>query len=342
MPGAPLFSDTVRDQTRLPAAVNNPLYREGAMSAKATTATLIVPGIPDDYNVFEITPAGLRPLRHQRVTGGTAIAIEDFLLTSSVLITNDIGGGKFSPAADQTNRRRGQQNWQRELTALLRDQASAVDNRLTDHTQYPAATTALATAGAGLQNADQFLAAADAAQSANPLQAADLYAKAYLAARNAAFPIEHWETRRVGALRPRAAIACYQPVGRRFRHTARANSFAAANTGPPPGENLLVGGDCEELQTMLQAGWRHAEHARPDLQTSVELSPLAPFGRSALFALQVQPVKQQTETMLAGQLVESPPLWVTSAPSAFCKPATLSVYEVRCAFRNALSAAWMV
>ncbi|HEY2826018.1 MAG TPA: hypothetical protein VGJ04_00330, partial [Pirellulales bacterium] len=90
--------------------------------------------------------------------------------------------------------------------------------------------------------------------------------------------------------------------------------FAAAITGLPPGQNLLVGGDFENLQTMLQAGWQHSEHSRPDLQASVELSPVAPYADQHSLHLQVQTVKQQTATTLAGALIESPPLWVTSAP----------------------------
>ncbi len=310
--GGSTMADTVRDQTRLPSAVNNPLFREGALSAKPTTSTLIVPGVPDDYNVFEITPAGLRPLRHQRVAGGTSIAIEDFLLTSLVLITNDV-------SVENSLRLRAKQaapraaKLQRQLSTLLRDQAAAVDNRLTDHTQYPAAAAALATAGVGLQKADQLLAAADAAQAGNQLQAADLYAQAYLAARNAAFPIEHWKR----DVWQRCAHVLQSPVSSPlavdFVTLPEQIQFAAVITGPPPGENLLIGGDCEELQTMLQAGWRHAEHPRPDLQTSVELSPLAPFAGQHCLHLQVQPAKPQSPTQLAEQLVESPPLWVTSA-----------------------------
>ncbi len=53
------------------------------------TATLVVPGVPDGHRVWELTPAGLRPLRHERITGGTAIALEDFALTGVVLITSD-------------------------------------------------------------------------------------------------------------------------------------------------------------------------------------------------------------------------------------------------------------
>src|SRR6201999_4303219 len=104
-------------------------------------------------------------------------------------------------------------------------------------------------------------------QAANQLQAADIYSQAYLAARNATFPIEHWKRevwkRCVHVLQSPVS----SPLAVNFATLPEQIQFAAAITGPPPGESLLVGGDCEDLQTMLQAGWRHAEHSRPDLQT---------------------------------------------------------------------------
>jgi hypothetical protein len=307
------MADTVRDQTHLPSAVNNPLFPDAALSSEPTTATLVIPGVPDNYGVYELTPAGLRPLRHQRIAGGTAIAVEDFLLTSLILITSD-------PAVENSLRDRTQQfaplaaKLQRDLAALLRDQAAAVDARLTDHNQFPTAGPALASAAAGLQKADQLLAAAEASQSRDKSLAAGYYAQGYFAARNAAFPIQRWKR----DLWERCARLLQSPVSSPlavdFVTLPEQIKFAAAITGPPPTENLLVGGDFENLPAMLQAGWRHAEHSRPDLQTSVELSPLAPFADQRSLHLQVQTVTQQSPTALAGQLVESPPLWVTSAP----------------------------
>ena len=186
------MSDTVGDQSRLPSAVPNPLFPGVIGTTPANVATLVVPGVPDDYKVYELTAAGLRPLRHKRITGGTAIAVEDFLLTSLIVITSDstvenslrLRTKQSAPAAAKL---------QRELTALVRQQVAGVDARLADHTQFPPATAALATAGAGLQKADQLLAIAQTSQSRDDLQAADYYAQAYLAARNAAYPIEHWK-----------------------------------------------------------------------------------------------------------------------------------------------------
>jgi hypothetical protein len=300
------------DQTQLPSFVN-PLFPEGVGPVHGTATTLVVPGVPEDYHVYELTPAGLRPLRHQQTTGGTAIALEDFLLTSVVLLTAD-------PIVEQKLRSDTRQlvpraaKLQRQLTAAMLEQAAAVNSRLSDQSQLPSAATPLATASAGLQKADQLLATADAAWVRDEILAADYYAQAYLAARNAAFPLEHWKREvweRITKLLPSPVSS---PLAVDFNTLPEQLNFAASITGPPPGENLLMGGDFENLPGMLQAGWRHFEHTRPDLQTGVELSPVAPFAAQHSLHLQVQTVRPQSPTALAGILVESPPLWVTSAP----------------------------
>jgi hypothetical protein len=78
----------------------------------------------------------------------------------------------------------------------------------------------------------------------------------------------------------------------------------------PLAENLLPGGDCENLEGMLQAGWRRFDHSRPELQTSVELSPYAPYGERMCLHLQVRAKNLAN----APNVIESPPLWITSAP----------------------------
>ena len=65
--------------------------------------------------------------------------------------------------------------------------------------------------------------------------------------------------------------------------------FRAAMVNSPAGENLLSGGDCENLQGMLQVGWRRFDHPQPGLQTFVELSPYAPYGERMSLHLEVQP-----------------------------------------------------
>ncbi|HTQ39464.1 MAG TPA: hypothetical protein VMJ32_10570 [Pirellulales bacterium] len=294
------MQDTVGDQTYMPSANRNPLFPGIAKPTQGTVTTLVVPGVPEDYRVYEITPAGLRPLRCQRVSGGTAIAIEDFLLTSLVLITAD-------PAVENALQRRTTElapraaQLQRTLTAAMLEQTAAVAGRLAGQTQFHSASTPLATAQAGLQQADAFLSAGQ-------------YAQAYLTARNAAYPLEHWKRETwEQAIKPLPSPVS-SPLAVSFNTLPEQINFAASTTRGPPGENVLIGGDFENLQTMLQAGWQHFEHAPPDLQTSVELSPLAPYADRHSLHLQVQSVKTEKPADLAATLVESPPLWVTSAP----------------------------
>src|SRR4029077_9455545 len=77
------------DNARLVLAIRCPKWSQYVAAPQDAGATLIVPGVPDAHNVYELTPAGLRPLPHKRVAGGVSVNLEDFLLTSAVLITPD-------------------------------------------------------------------------------------------------------------------------------------------------------------------------------------------------------------------------------------------------------------
>ena len=259
-------------------------------------ATLVVPGVPDGHSVWELTPAGLRPLRHTRIAGGTAIALEDFALTALVLITPD-------PLVERSISRRTAEmapraaQLQRELAALMLSQMQAIDRQLVGQTQLPPAAMSLAAAQTDLARADQLLAAGD-------------YAHAYFAARNATLPLGRWKREAwERAVKPLASPVS-SPLAVNFNTLPDHLAFMHQNMKTTGGENLLTGGDCENLQTMLQSGWQHFEHAQPDVQTSVELSPIAPYADRMSLRMQVRAIDPNT----APAIVESPPLWITSSP----------------------------
>jgi hypothetical protein len=62
--------------------------------------TIVVPGIPEAHETYELTPAGLLPLKHKRVTGGMQITIDDFQLSAigSFLGAEQEGGHAFNRA----------------------------------------------------------------------------------------------------------------------------------------------------------------------------------------------------------------------------------------------------
>jgi hypothetical protein len=88
-----------------------------------------------------------------------------------------------------------------------------------------------------------------------------------------------------------------------------------------PADNLLAGGDFEDLGAMSQAGWRHFQHANPGLQCTAELAPAAAHaGRSGLRLAarlvepQGSPSLGRPSQGLPPAWVESPPVWITSPP----------------------------
>jgi hypothetical protein len=76
------------------------------------------------------------------------------------------------------------------------------------------------------------------------------------------------------------------------------------------GPNRIQGGDFENLDLLLGAGWRHFELVQPQVLTSVELSTDVPYAGRTSLRLRVSPVDEKN----LPSLLETPPLWVTSAP----------------------------
>jgi hypothetical protein len=149
-----------------------------------------------------------------------------------------------------------------------------------------------------LQRCDQLLAAGD-------------YPRAYAAANHAMLPLgrlkrEIWE-RAIKSM----PSSLTSPLAASFDTLPAEMNFESWVAGQRANQkNQLVGGDCENLQAMLDAGWRHFEHPQPGVQTGVELSPVAPYGDR--FSLHLRAANNNQPTAAAA--IESPPVWVTSSP----------------------------
>jgi hypothetical protein len=243
-----------------------------------------------------LTPVELRPLRHRRTAGGTSIQIEDFSLVSLVLITPD-------PVVKSSMSRRIQEmrpkavKLQRELSALILAQIETTSRRFIGQTQLPPVAMSLSAAKADLVRADQMLATGD-------------LSGAYFASRNAVLPLGRWKREAwVRAVTPLTSPIA-SPLATCFNTLPEHLQFMAMIGKSPVGENKLVGGDAEDLPTMLQAGWRNFQRSQTDVESSVELSPMAPFnGRSSLH-LQARSAKPEA----APTVIESPPLEIRTAP----------------------------
>ena len=258
--------------------------------------TIVVPGIPEAHETYELTPAGLLPLRHKRVTGGMQITIDDFQLCSMVLITPD-------PAVVNALTRRLAQladrsaPLQRELAAETLAEVEAVEQRLPHKVESTLPADWLARARGELVAADKAAAAND-------------QPTAYQAARKAIGPLEQFKRYRWEQVVTGQNSLATSPLTVGFATLPEQWRLVDQLRFVRPGASQLAGGDCENLGWMLQQGWRHIEHPLADLKTSVELSPKEPHGGRYSLHLQVRPTKPDDPP----GLVETAPVWVSTAP----------------------------
>ncbi len=261
--------------------------------------TLIVPGVPETNQVHLLTPVGLRSTSHHRVTGGTGVKLEGFVDHAMVVVTHD--PVLISDLSRRTARMRRQ-------TAAMELELAQLDLTAAEQTLrgLPRENTA-----AGQRDVSRSLAAArHSLGQSNSAKARGDDSATYRGAREATAWLDRLKhtawTQASGALprftsSPATGTFAALPWHWRMIDRLRQNK---------PGSNLLVGGDCESLQTMLDAGWRHYRHSPDDLDAQVELSASAPFAGALSLHLSAA---ARDEKQSPG-LIETAPVWITSAP----------------------------
>jgi hypothetical protein len=76
--------------------------------------------------------------------------------------------------------------------------------------------------------------------------------------------------------------------------------------------NRLAAGDCERLDRLQDAGWRHVQHPQEGLQATVEISSAEAHAGRSCVRLRAWPVDESAPPAV----VETPPVWITSAAVA--------------------------
>ena len=257
--------------------------------------SFVVRGIPETNDAYLIVPGALEPLFHKQGAGGMRVTLDEFGLTSLVLLTAEPRvRSSVRRQADVVGRRAAQ--LQRELAARKLQAVEQVHQQLSTRTApNPQLAAWLGAARQKIQFSDAALAGGD-------------YPTAYLQAQRAMRPLRlleraHWEaaTRLLPSpvTSPAAVLFATLPC-----HWSLMERIASAQPGP----NAVRGGDFEDLGTMLTAGWQHFQHPAPGVYAEAELaSEAAHSGRFGL-RLAAQPIsKEQPEI-----LVESPPSWITA------------------------------
>lgn len=256
-------------------------------------AVFVVPGVPEAYNAYALSPSGLKPLRSARVTGGMRIQIDDLGLASLILLTAD-------PTVMQYLTLRVQQTARR--AAELQGQMTGIELAETETT-----LAALDAAGRLAPQSSQMLEAArNDFQEAGRLFVAGQYENAYSLARRATRPLSvlrrvHWQQAAESLGSPAAT-----PFANNFRTLPDHWRLASFLHAAVPSANQLPASGFEGLEALVRAGWQHVAHPQPNIETQADLTPAA--ARSGQLGLRLL----ARSTAEPPELLESPPVWIVS------------------------------
>ncbi|NUQ64025.1 MAG: hypothetical protein HUU20_16230 [Pirellulales bacterium] len=257
--------------------------------------TFVVPGVPESNEAYQVLPGGLRRLGRKRVTGGTRVTIDEFGLTSLVLLTQDpLVFNNLSQRAAAIGQRAAV--LARELAAAKLRLVEQVDAQLLPRNNNAAGEDRwLPAARETLQSCDGALAAKD-------------YRASYLHAEQAMRPLrllerERWQAAIAGFSRPLASPAsvCFATLPCHARLVQQISNSRL-------GENRLIGGDFEDLGTLHQSGWRHFQHHTAGIYTEADF----PSGSAHSGQYGLRLAARPSDPERAAVLAESPPMWITS------------------------------
>ena len=279
-----------------------PIYQPpgGQFVSGAPGAALInftVAGVPEGDDAYELSLAGLRPLRSARRAGGTQVVLGDKSRDSFVVFTRD-------PYVLRSLKE-GLEKYQRRALFLVRE---LVKLQLAE---VEATAAHLGQVGQGINLTQKSREAIDLdLRQSDALAASDL-SRAYDEARHALQVVRqlervYWEetTRGVEPL--------VDPLAASFSTLPARDVLARELAAVPRSPNRLPEGGCENLSAMLATGWKHYQHPQQGIQTGVDLTPRAAHAGAAGLLLRTAPSDEEHKP----SAVETPPVWVTTAPIA--------------------------
>ena len=270
----------------------------GDIPQESAPLTLLVPGVPEAHQAWEVGPGGLRPVRQKRVTGGVSIVLDSFRSSGLVLLSGD-------PAVTAHVQERV-----RELAPVaLASARSLAGLVLADGAELlarlPSSALGHLPAAAMLSEAQR-----DALEG-ETLAATDMAAAIAKIERAAAiagqFERLTWER---GVVATGSMVA--GPLATSDATLAEHWRFVEALGSVQAGPNLLPGGGMERIDELSGNGWRHFAVKEPDIRTAVEIARDQPAAGAASLEIRAEP----TTPAEAPVVVETPPVWITSPPIA--------------------------
>lgn len=232
---------------------------------------LVAPGISETSEAFELTPNGAQRLRAVRVAGGMSVVLDEFGLTSQILLANDLSiVGEIRRRSAQIGRRSAE--LKRELAVARYNRVRAISEQLAVRAKVPRAGNWFDSAVKSLRECDRQLAGGDSTKAA---QEADRAVRAVRLVERA-----YWDATIQGLASP---VTC--PAALSFDtlpcHWRVVDRFVSGRFGP----NRAVAGNFEDREEMIRAGWQYVPRHSPMIKADVEVVTQA--ARTGRFGLRL-------------------------------------------------------
>ena len=239
---------------------NNSQFVPGRMAAN--DVQIVVPGIKETAKAWGVTTTEIRPLVTDRnaVPGGTLIRLQQFELTTAIVISSDLSLGD--------DLRRRMREMQAESAACVVQLARAKLKRVEGVVEQ------LESLGRAQPDVDRMLKKArELAETA----VTNLERKDYVAARkNGDYALQmlrvlqraHWDDAVATTTHPISSphTICFQTLPDHWRLQARLQADRNRSA-----DNLLHSGDFEDEDTFRTAGWQHTQNDVPGIAATAEL-----------------------------------------------------------------------
>ncbi len=255
---------------------------------------LIIPGVPDSTDAFLLNHMGLTPITRHRISGGLQLHLEPESADSLVLLTED------ALVVTHINR----------TVTAGRKRVVQLQQEIADHLLWEFENQAPQQLLKKFVRVEAWEAARSALRQSRELSEANDLSSAFRFGQ-----LARRELNRLQADVWREAVAewpspLWQPMGTSFGLVTRINSSSALPIHTEWSQNRLAGGDCENLTSMIERGWRQYRSSPQDVLTYLALSPSDPHSGQHCLRIAVRAQSKDAEQ----SVVEFPPVWIHSAP----------------------------
>jgi hypothetical protein len=268
----------------------------GDLPDDGASLTLLVPGVPEAHQAWEVVPGGLRPARQRRVTGGVSIVLDGFRSCGLVLVSGE-------PAVTGHVQERARALAPIALAAARAQAAIVLADGAEMLAKLPPSALGHLPAAKMLGEAQRAAAEGESLTATDPAAALARFERA--AAIGGQFERLTWERGVVatGSIVASPLATSDATLGEHWR-------FIEALGGVAAGESLIPAGGMERIEELAGSGWRHFSLPQSDLRTAVEISRSDPAGGSASLRMRAEAVDPAS----APDVVETPPVWITTPP----------------------------